>query len=196
MVAARGLPGWPLELVMLETLWGLALIFLMLSSTVDILAGVAMQSGVGVARVFNWPVLARSPRDLWSKRWNLYVHALAYRNVFLPLRGVHHPTRATIAIFGLSGLCHEYMLWVAHGGPGPYPGWVFAFFLCQGLGVLVDSGWQRFVRRRYRKGGRWRKFVLPAPLAVALHLCWLVMTGPLFLIPLDTVLGFSSWTLF
>src|SRR5690606_20388118 len=95
--------------------WNLWMLYAALSGLADVVTGLAMQSGIGFAEVFDAPPLARSPRDFWSRRWNLYIHDLAYRHVFPRWGGIRHPLRATLGVFVVSGLMHEYVVWACLG---------------------------------------------------------------------------------
>ncbi len=142
-------------------------LYLSASGALDVWHGLVMLSGIDVAESFDAPWLARSPHDFWSRRWNLTFRAWALRNVFQPLDGLRRPYRALLAVFALSGLCHEYLVLVSVGRPR---GTMTAFFLLQGVATI---GAIELRRRRARP-------LLPRPAGVLLHLAWLTLTSTLF----------------
>ncbi len=158
--------------------WSMALVYAFISGIADGLTGLLMQTGVRMSEAFDAPLLAGSPREFWGQRWNLFVTRWAFRNVFIPLGGMRHPARATLAVFGVSGLMHEYLVIVCGGGPGEYTGYTFAFFLLHGAAALVQG------RKKPRLGRK---------VAVALNLAFLIITTPLFFQPLDAAVGYSRW---
>ena len=88
----------------------------------------------GVIRDFSdKPWLARTPADFW-RRYNRVVQQYFYENVFKPAGGRRSPIRATLLIFFLSGLIHEYVFGIAIGG---IQGFQMAFFMIQGLAVAA-----------------------------------------------------------
>jgi hypothetical protein len=158
--------------------WSMGLIYAMISAIADGLTGVLMQTGVHLTETFDAPILARSPRDFWGRRWNLFVHRWAIRNVFFPLGGVRAIGRTTLLVFAVSGLMHEYLLIACADGVTSRVGHTVGFFLLQGAGVLAESR----VRRK-----------LPRSMAVLLHLAFLLVTTPIFFRPLDAAVGYSRW---
>jgi hypothetical protein len=167
-----------------EAFWALWLCWLGISAIVDVVTGTAMLAGVHVEEIFDAPPLARSPRDFWGKRWNLFVHQFAARFLFIPLGGRHHPIRATLGVFACSGAMHEYFVLATTGGVGAHTGhtgWMMAFFILQGLAVVAEM----IMRRRSRRAR------LPRAAAIALHVVWLTATGPLFFAPLGDI--FVGW---
>ena len=92
------------------TLWAMWAIYLVASGMTDLGSGVAMQSGIFVAENFDAPLIARSVREFWGKRWNVFITTFAFRNIFLPLGGRRAPLSATLAVFIASGLMHEYVV--------------------------------------------------------------------------------------
>jgi hypothetical protein len=165
------------------TLLGLLLVYVLISGIADLVSGLAMQSGHWIAESFNSPLLARSPRDFWGKRWNLFVHTVALRHLFIPLRGLRRPALAAGVIFLASGLLHEYLVVAAAGWRPVHLGWMMAYFMLHGLAVAAEL----LTRRRLPR--------LPRPLAVLAHLVWMVATGPLFLTPMDEAFSYTTWRL-
>lgn len=161
-----------------EALWALLIMWLGMTAIIDVVAGTAMQSGIHVAEGFKTPPLARSPRDFWGHRWNLFVHRWFGRHVFRPVGGLRHPIRGTLIVFLVSGLVHEYVVAAAIGQLPQRIGWMTAFFLVHGIAVIVEVATQRRFGR-----GPW----FPRPVAICLHLLWLTLTAPLFFGPLSEI---------
>ena len=167
----------------LEAIWGLWMIYFSVTGLVDLISGLAMQTGLYVAEAFRAPPLARSPREFWGQRWNLIVNDLAYRLVFLPLGGIRRPLRSTLMVFVLSGLIHEYFVAATLGRPSSYTGWMMIFFMLHGAVVMLQLWWDRGPGRNKR---------LYRPLAIALHMAWFTATAPLFLFPIGEVFR-NAW---
>ena len=176
---------WPAlhDDVWLESFWALWLTYFAVSALVDIVGGVAMQSGNALAEGFDAPPLARSPRDFWSRRWNLVVHDLVFRHVFLPLGGLRRPLRATVGIFALSGFIHEYFVFATLGRLSSYTGYMMVFFGIHGVAVMAQLAWDR---------GPGRRRSMSRPLAVGLHLAWFTLTAPLFFAPMGEIFA-GAW---
>lgn len=166
-----------------EAFWGLWLTWLAVSAFVDVVSGVVMQTGIAVAEAFDVPPLARSPRDFWGRRWNLVVHDMVLRHVFLPLRGLRRPLWATLWVFVLSGVIHELFVLMALGHPARHTGFMMLFFGLHGLAVMTQLAWDR---------GPGRRRSMARPLAVALHLGWMTLTSPLFFAPIGEVFA-DAW---
>jgi Membrane bound O-acyl transferase family len=172
--------GWPglHDDPWVEAFWGLWLTWLAVSALVDVLTGLAMQTGIAVAETFDVPPLARSPRDFWGRRWNLVVHDMVFRHVFLPLGGLRRPLRSTLGVFVISGLLHELFVVMALGRLPRHVGFMLLFFGLHGLAVMAQLAWDRGPGRRRR---------MARPLAVALHLGWMTLTAPIFFAPIGEV---------
>ncbi|MEM6995546.1 MAG: MBOAT family O-acyltransferase [Myxococcota bacterium] len=161
-----------------EAFWALWLTWLGMTAFVDVLSGIAMQSGFHVAETFETPLFARSPRDFWGRRWNLFVHRWVRRHIFRPVGGVRHPLRGAALVFVYSALVHEYVVVAALRGLPRGLGWMSAFFVLHGLAVGLEIA---LIQRLGR--GPW----MPRALAVGLHLLWLTATAPLFFGPLGEI---------
>lgn len=164
----------------IESFWALWLCWLGVSAITDLVSSLGMIAGIDLEETFDKPPLARSPREFWGRRWNLFVHRFVMRFVFFPLGGRRHPMRATLVVFLASGVMHEYFIVACLGRMSSYPGWMTAFFTIHGAGVIAQMALQR------RRRGRWR---LPRSIAVVLHIGWLTLTGPLFFTPLGEIFG-------
>lgn len=113
----------------------------------------------------NWPILSKSPREFWGKRYNLLVHTLLKESVFQPLhsRCGLSQTQASLVAFTLSGLLHSHVSYIGFH----YSNIVYAsvFFILQGLLCAVD-------RPVFQK--------LPVPVAQVLTVGLLIATSPLY----------------
>lgn len=161
-----------------EAFWALWLCWLAVSAIADLATAGPMLLGIDLEETFDAPPLAGSPREFWSRRWNLFVHRFAMRFVFVPFGGRRHPLSATFVVFVGSGLMHEYFVLACLGRPGAYTGSMMLFFVLQGLAVIAQT---LLLRRRPRPPR------LPRLLAVTLHIAWLTLTGPLFFAPLGEI---------
>jgi hypothetical protein len=81
----------------------------------------------------HYPFLARTPADFW-RRYNRPVHQFLYEDVLKQLRGRQAPIRATLLIFVVSAMIHEYVMSIAIG---TVQGYQSAFFLLQGVAVAA-----------------------------------------------------------
>lgn len=92
---------------------------------------------------FHNPLASRTPGEFWGVRWNTWVNHQLYRYVFVPMGGRRHPIRGTLAAFAFSGAFHEALVGV---GTLSFPGWMFAYFLVQGVLVMATVHWKSFRR--------------------------------------------------
>jgi hypothetical protein len=168
-------------------LWALAMTYLCISAIADLLSGLVMLTGLHVAESFDAPLIARSPRDFWGRRWNRFVSTFAFRNIFLPLDGRRRPVLAMSAVFLASGLAHEYLVMASLGGPSETSGFMMAFFALHGLATILEGSIDR--RRSFRR-------LMPRPIAIAAHTLWFVATAPLFFAPFHQIYGYTAWRLF
>jgi D-alanyl-lipoteichoic acid acyltransferase DltB (MBOAT superfamily) len=170
---ARHRWSWPLSE------WAAAFeLYFMVSGLSDFVTGASTLLGFSTHQVFRAPFLARSPADFWGHRWNLFVSGFFRRHLFLPLAKRNHVYFGAFAVFLVSGLAHEYFVIVCVKRSEYLPGYMTAFFLLQGVAVMVGT-WGR---------SHWR-FVRFSPVSfkVGLHLLWLAITVWLFLEPIEPV---------
>ncbi len=130
--------------LLLRVDWGSTpfLIEHVLKSSVFFVGATALFSAsAAAARVFGGyapepmirPLLARSPADFW-RRYNRWVGEGLREDLFHPIGGRRRPVLATLAVFAVSGLLHEYVFAAAVGS---VQGFQLAFFLVQGAAVAV-----------------------------------------------------------
>ncbi len=124
------------------------------------------RAGIDARPIMDAPFLASSLSDFWGRRWNLAFRDLAHAYVFRPLVGTLGGAGATLAVFLVSGLVHDFVISLpARGGYGRPT----LYFAVQGVGAV-------FERTRLGKRIGTRK-------AVAGRLfCSVVILGPIFLL--------------
>jgi hypothetical protein len=132
--------------------------------------GLMVLSGHRAAEVFQTPIIARSPIDFWSQRWNLMFRNAAYRLIFVPAGGRKRAALGSALVFGFSALVHEYLVVAALGHTG---GHMAAFFALQGVATHLNA-WSR--KRTERR--------MPRPLGILLMWGWMLLTSPLFFSPI------------
>lgn len=93
------------------------------------------RAGVPVTPLMRAPLLSHSLAEFWGKRWNTAFHRLAARFLFRPLHRVVGVSAATMLVFLVSGLIHDFAISIpARGGYGLPT----LYFLLQGAGVLFE----------------------------------------------------------
>jgi len=107
-------------------LWGVV-------GALDLLVPVTRLVGAYCNSANDKPYLARTPAEFW-RRYNRIVGQFLHENVFKLADGRRHPVRAMMLAFFISGLFHEYLLWLAIGRS---PGLQMTFFLLQGTAVAA-----------------------------------------------------------
>jgi hypothetical protein len=141
-----------------------------------LVAGFAL-AGYRVRDGFRYPILARSILDFWS-RYNVWIHRWLKRNLFEPIgRRRRKPVLGILAVFGFSGLVHEYLFVPITDA---VLGWQFAFFSLHGLAAIGGIGLGRACHAMI--GRR-----VPRALAVAATLGFVLATAPIFIHCLDQV---------
>jgi hypothetical protein len=79
--------------------------------------------------------LARTPADFW-RRYSRVIGQFLYEDVFKQVGGRRAPVRATLIVFAISGLIHEYAFGIVTERP---QGYQMAFFMEQGLAAAVTQ---------------------------------------------------------
>ena len=97
-------------------------------------------TGVSAQPGFRNPLFeSRSLREAWGTRWNLPVHTLLKRSVYIPARKAGFGrAAASIAAFVVSGLLHEYTFAI-HNAEFYEPGKATLFFILMGCVVLAED---------------------------------------------------------
>jgi hypothetical protein len=120
-----------------------AAFYVALISGLGALAALWRLSG-GVARDYmDNPFLARTPADFW-RRYNRPMQQFFWEDVFKPVGGLRAPVRATLLVFGVSAILHEYIFGIAIGR---VQGYQTAFSMLQGAAVAATArvkarGWR------------------------------------------------------
>ncbi len=167
----------------LSCFWMCFVLYFLFSGLVDLLSLPFRIAGVDVHPVFNAPPLARSPRDFWSRRWNLWFTRTSNWLIFQPLGGSQHPLRSVSAVFIFSAVLHEYMVAMSILR---FDGRMTAFFLLHGIATLATVGISKRLGR-----DTW----MPRTPAVMLHIAWFALTAPLFFGPIDDLFHMTQWLL-
>jgi hypothetical protein len=74
-----------------------------------------------------------SPAEFW-RRWNRPAQQFFYEDLFKPLARKTSPARATIIVFFINGLIHEYVFGIPINR---FTGYFLIFFLIQGFAVML-----------------------------------------------------------
>lgn len=182
--------GLPLTAGLLVAAWALLQVNwagtpFVLEHVTKVLAFAAAMIGVGQTSVagcrqligpaldpFDHPFAARTPADFW-RRWNRPFREFFDQYVFRPMGGTRRPIVATLAVFAVSGLMHEYVYGVASGR---VQGWQVLFFMVQGIAAVATLR----VRPRGRTALLWWAGTFFFNLATAFFFCQSV----------DAVIGF------
>jgi hypothetical protein len=88
-------------------------------------------------------LLSRTPAEFW-RRWSWPMHLWLYRYVYIPAGGKANHVRATLMVFFVSGLLHEFIAALAIGR---VTGHQMLFFLVSGAGVLVSPALEKIEQR-------------------------------------------------
>eukprot|EP00741_Cyanophora_paradoxa_P019267 tig00000215_g18602.t1 len=158
--------------------------FLTCDGTSDILIGVySLITGIEFGILFDNPFLASSPRDLWSRRWNLPNIVFFREVVFEPVRarllkaGVRRRVAgaaAATAVFGASAAVHEAIVVL---GTGETRGEQVLFFSLHGAVCILQTLLEGLV---------------PAPpraLAILATSVFFSLTNTIFLAPFERSFG-------
>jgi hypothetical protein len=108
--------------------------------------------GFVTPRLHVWPLASLSIAELWGARWARPVSTWLRETCFRPLARLGHPALGVVLGFVVSAIGHAYPVLVAIGLP--MAAWMFAFFLGQGLFVVLEARlgaprWPRAARRAW-----------------------------------------------
>jgi len=159
----------------------LLLVYLWASLCLDVGCLLTLAQGVATEPPFRNPLLAsRSVREAWGERWNVPVHTLLKRAIYIPARRRGVPVLpAALLTFFCSGLLHEYNFSV-HDAGFYAPGHATVFFMLMGGVMLLEELLVRSVS--WPPGARRVWAALPSPLiSAAIQLCVLPVFSSLFM---------------
>jgi hypothetical protein len=157
-------------------------ILLLAGGANSLLVGWAALAGYRVSAAFRYPVFARSVLDFWS-RYNVWIHRWLKQNIFLPLgRGRRKPVLGIVAVFGFSGLAHEYI--ILRAAP-ELAGWQLAFFMFHAAGAIAGAGLGRMFPSAMRRP-------FPPQVEIALTLAFVLLTAPVFICCVDGLFDFHA----
>ncbi|KAI8097703.1 uncharacterized protein BX664DRAFT_293393 [Halteromyces radiatus] len=165
-----------------------------LLGVVDIFLGVEQViSGVRFIDLFHSPILSSSPRDFWSRRWNMVVRNQFHHQVFMPMQADMynnkekttsqpiHPQQKKgfwsskngrgLVVFMLSGVLHELIIWSTCREITLEN---FTFFTLHGIAVLVETSVTRKQRRTNTMELLWCRLA---------YFTFMTLTARLFLAP-------------
>ncbi|CAF0994925.1 unnamed protein product [Rotaria sp. Silwood1] len=113
----------------------------------------------------NFPILSRSLREFWGRRYNRVVGSVLRESIFEPLRSLFSlsSTSAALASFLVSGLLHAHVSIVVFGASSPLP--AFTFFLLHGIACCAEA---------------YCPIVLPKPIGIIVTHTFLLLTAPLY----------------
>jgi hypothetical protein len=93
--------------------------------------------GIGLPRLHDDPILSRTLREFWGRRWNLSVRCMLHEHCFLPLVTRFGISIAVMGTFVASSLIH---FWLAFAAVGTcLAASMASYFLVQGALVLLES---------------------------------------------------------
>ena len=123
--------------------------------------------GFAVEKLWDCPVAARSLGDFWGRRWNRIVPGCLREVIFLPVARRAGAKVALLAVFGYSGLYHEFVSFMANSGYGR----PFLYFMVQCLGVAIENTrrMRRLLRGRIWLARAWTFAVVVLPVGLFLH---------------------------
>lgn len=172
------------DIIFIHLSWVLLVSYFGATGLLDIGSGFGMaRDGYRTMEIFRNSLFATSPRDFWSRRWNLTVRNSMHRLIFIPLNGAQRPAIAVTCIFTVSAILHEYIVIAALGYTR---GHMTLFFLFHGLATIVQGV---MLHKRSNRP------LFSKPTAVILHNIWFISTSYLFFSPFLTAVPFDTWQL-
>ncbi len=175
--------------ILIDSFWKTIEIYLLAGGSNHLLVGAFALASYRIHDGFRYPVLAHSILDFWS-RYNVWIHRWLKQHIFVPIgRRRRKPILGVLAVFGTSGLLHEYLFLPIDRS---LLGLQVAFFLIHGLGAIAAVALGRAFARFTGHG-------VPRSLAIPLTLAFVFVTMPPFIHCLDQVLdlhrGLGAWVL-
>jgi Membrane bound O-acyl transferase family len=113
----------------------IGIVFLLHFGWFHLLALLWQAFGVEAKPIMRLPAAATSLAGFWGGRWNAAFTDLMHQHFFKPLARRYGARAALVLVFVISGILHETVISLpARGGYG----WPTAYFLAQGVGLLVE----------------------------------------------------------
>jgi hypothetical protein len=168
----------------LVVMWGI-------SGAVDAHAGLFMLlTGKFLPPFAQSPLLSSSPRDFWSRRWNLLFKHTAHTVLFGPLRSRGMPAVVgAIIVFIVSSILHEYMVFISRPDRPDLLGSMTLFFLAHSLATVLEAVVMKPLLHSTPPSLQKRHF------GVVLMWIWMILTSPLFFLPALECIPFLTWRL-
>lgn len=161
--------------------WVVVAAYFFSTGALDLGSGFGMvRDGYRTMEVFNNPLLSSSPRDFWSRRWNLTFKNTMHRLVFTPVNTKGNTLFAVFLVFASSALLHEYIVIAALG----YTSGHMTIFFTMHCAAAISYG--------VISQGR-DKPLLPKPLAILAHHIWFLFTSYWFFTPVLQALPIHTW---
>jgi len=163
------------EFYLIKSFLGLVYFYLFIDAILQIDAACVMWiTGWYIPPMFNYPYLSQSPRDFWSRRWNMMVHRFVHKHFFLPMKKAGLPTILPVICIGLfTSVLHEYLVLFSAMSFERFGQMSLFFFIHVGASIvqviLFKCGFWRFIPVTY------------TPINITIHSLWFMMTAPLFL---------------
>lgn len=101
----------------------------------------SLLTGLRVHALMDNPIFqSSSPSDFWGRRWNTLIHDCLKNGVYKPVRRASHSkVVAVLAVFGASGLFHEWLLRNVFPDYSNRHGYTMGFFAWQGMLVALEA---------------------------------------------------------
>jgi hypothetical protein len=136
-------------------------VFILHFGTFHLLSCAWRAGGVDAKPLMNWPLLAQSVSEFWSKRWNLAFRDITHRFLFRPLAVRGNARAGLVAVFLFSGVVHDMVISLPAGGGYGLP---TLYFVIQSSALLAE-------RTKFAKwlglGAGWRGRVFTAVVVIA-----------------------------
>jgi hypothetical protein len=172
------IPTFISELYLVKNFLGLVYFYLTIDALIQFDGVVIMWlTGWYVPPMFHYPFLSQSPRDFWSRRWNMMVHNFVHKHIFIPMKKAGLPSILSVICIGLfTSVLHEYVVLFSAMSFEQF-GQMSIFFLIHVFAsifqvILFKIGFWSSVPLTFHK-----------VVNIMLHSLWFIVTAPLFLRP-------------
>jgi hypothetical protein len=163
------------DVYLIKSFLGIVYFYLTIDALLQIDAVCVMWlTGWYIPPMFHYPFLSQSPRDFWSRRWNMMVHRFVHKHFFVPMKKAGLPTALSVICIGLfTSVLHEYIVIFSAMSFERF-GQMSMFFLIH----VFASVFQVILF----KIGFWSRVPLFHKFFnITLHSLWFMVTAPLFL---------------